>query len=82
MSKRTYFMVLYEQGKPKGDCFAKKSIITEQVANVILSDVGNPLIKRKEDGNTYYVTERRLFEFEKNDDGDKILFLILDVVKK
>ena len=74
-------MVLFEEGKSKGDSFCKKSFITEDAANKIISTSGNPIIKRKEDDIKYKVTEKRLFEWGKNDDGDKILFLILDVIK-
>jgi len=73
-------MVLFEQGKPKGDASAKKSILSEEVANKILSTSGNVTIKRKEDGEKYEILERRLFEY-KQANGETVLFIICDCKK-
>lgn len=80
MSSRTYFLVIYEQGKTKTDNNAKKGSISEQTAKKILADNGNPTLTRKEDGLTYKILEKRLFEFVENG-KEKVLFIIVDAVK-
>ncbi|HLA59030.1 MAG TPA: hypothetical protein VK622_09730 [Puia sp.] len=80
MSKRTYYLVIYEAGKPKWDINAKKSIITPEVATKILADNGRPTIKRKEDGLSYKVIEKRVFEYSESG-KETVLMIILDCEK-
>ena len=71
---------MFDVAQSKGVSSAKKSIITEASANIILHGDGNPTITRKECGNKFLVLEKRLFEFT-NGTGTKFLFIICDVEK-
>ncbi len=79
MSK-TYFLVVYDVSKPKGANAAKKSIISESAANIILQDAGNPTITRKEDNSKWLVQDKRVFEFNHTAD-QSITFIVCDAKK-
>jgi len=81
MMSKTYFLVIYDVAHQKGVSAAKKSIISEHTADLLLADKGRPTITRKEDGSKYLVIEKRLFEMT-NTDGNKILFLVCDCEKQ
>lgn len=80
MSSKTYFLVIYENGKPRGVMSALKSILSEENAKVLLQEA-NPMITRKEDGMKYQVTDKKLFEYE-NTDGSKTIFIICNCQKQ
>lgn len=73
---RTYYLIIYDNAKPKGAINAMPSIIDEETANVLLVDA-YPTIERKKEGMKFQVTQKRLFEY-KNTDGGKTLFIVCD----
>lgn len=81
MNKRIYFLVIYDnEKKAKGDALALKSIVSEQSANILLTDPG-ATITRKECGNSYTITSKRVFEYV-NTDGTKTTFIVADADRK
>lgn len=76
---RTYYLVLYEEGKSKGANNAMPTILDEESAKVIMQ-VANPTIERKKEGKKFQVTSKRFFEYN-NLDGSKTLFIVCDCVK-
>lgn len=83
MSKKIYYMVLYENGRPTGVNFAMPSVLDEVDSNKMLQP-GMPTIERKANGKKYQVTSKRIFNY-KGIDGSDILFIVCDgdeIIKK
>ena len=79
--KRIYYLVIYDNAKSvKGDALALKSILSEHSANIVLNDSA-ATITRKECGNQYTITSKKVFEYT-NTDGTKTTFIIADADKK
>ena len=75
--KRVYYLVIYDNAKSQtGDSMALKSIISEESAKILLSDSG-ATITRKECGNRFRITSKKVFEYT-NTDGTKTTFIIAD----
>lgn len=81
MSDKSYYLVMYEEGKSKGVIHAYKKVLNEYQAKIILQDAGNPTLTIKESGSKYLLTNKRLFEYT-NTDGTTTLFIICDGVKQ
>ncbi len=80
-NKRMYYLVIYDNAvAQKGDSVALKSIISEAGVNIILQDAG-ATITRKECGNRYKITSKKIFEYV-NVDGSKTTFIIADADKQ
>ena len=76
MSEKTYYMVLYDNSKPKGVTFAMPSVLDKENADIMLQS-GMPTVDRKANGKKYQLTGKRYFNF-KNTDGTETLFIICD----
>lgn len=73
---KTYYLVIYEENKPKNCATALPSILDEETAKILLQQ-GNPTIERKRENKKFQVLNKRFFEYE-NTDGSKTLFIICD----
>lgn len=74
MSKKTYYMVLFDDAQAKGVNFAMPSVLTEEDAKLMM-EPGNPTVDRKANGRKYQVNEKMMFNY-KNTDGTETLFFI------
>jgi hypothetical protein len=81
MSDKSYYLVMYEEGKSKGVIHAYKKVLNEYQTKIILQDAANPTLTIKENGSKYLLTNKRLFEYI-NTDGTTTLFIICDGVKQ
>lgn len=81
MAAKTYYLVLFDEAKPKGVSFAMHSLLTEETVKVVLQD-DNATITRNT-GEKYTITNKRLFDY-KNTDGKMSLMIVADAkrVKK
>lgn len=76
MPPKTYYLVIYEENKPKNCATALPSILDEETAKILLQQ-GDPTIERKRENKKFQVLNKRFFEY-KNVDGSVILFIVCD----
>ncbi len=78
MSKREYYLVVYDEEKTKMCINAMPSILDEDAAKIFMYDA-SPTITRK-DGRKFLVQQKRMFEYT-HPDNHKTLFIIVDCKK-
>lgn len=78
---KTYFMILYDEDRPKGASMAMHKVLSKDDASVLLQDAAATIdIPR----GKYKVTSKRLFNFDYiGEKGEKkeMLFIIVDAKK-
>lgn len=76
---KTYYLIIYENGKGKGLSNARPSIVDEEKNIKVLLQNGLPTITRYEKGEKliFQATAKRYFEY-KNTDDSITLFVVCD----